>query len=71
MTGPGDEGGESVGSVTEEALANASLVQSYGREDRAVETYDGHNRAIAGADDPETAARALRAALEDRGQAQP
>jgi thiamine-phosphate pyrophosphorylase len=28
-------------------------------------------RAIAGADDPETAARALRAALEDRGQAQP
>lgn len=50
--------GGSLGSVTEEALANASLVQSYGREDRAVETYDGHNRAIAGA---ELAASRIRA----------
>lgn len=50
--------GGSLGSVTEEALANASLVQSYGREDRAVKTYDGHNRAIAGA---ELAASRIRA----------
>ena len=50
--------GGSLGSVTEEALANASLVQSYGREDRAVATYDGHNRAIAGA---ELAASRIRA----------
>ena len=50
--------GGSLGSVTEEALANASLVQSYGREDRAVASYDGHNRAIAGA---ELAASRIRA----------
>lgn len=50
--------GGSLGSVTEEALANASLVQSYGREDRAVSSYDSHNRAIAGA---ELAASRIRA----------
>lgn len=50
--------GGSLGSVTEEALANASLVQSYGREEHAVASYDGHNRAIAGA---ELAASRIRA----------
>ena len=39
--------GGSLGSVTEEALGNAALVQTYGREDRAVASYDGHNSAIA------------------------
>ncbi|WP_374457067.1 ABC transporter ATP-binding protein [Nocardioides sp.] len=50
--------GGSLGSVTEEALGNAALVQAYGREDRAVAAYDGHNRAIAGA---ELAASRIRA----------
>lgn len=57
--------GGSLGSVTEEALANAALVQSYGREDRAVATYDGHNRAIAGAELAASRIRALFLPLVD------
>lgn len=57
--------GGSLGSVTEEALANAALVQSYGREDHAVATYDGHNRAIAGAELAASRIRALFLPLVD------
>ena len=57
--------GGSLGSVTEEALGNASLVQSYGREDRAVASYDGHNRAIAGAELAASRIRALFLPLVD------
>lgn len=57
--------GGSLGSVTEEALGNAALVQSYGREDHAVATYDGHNRAIAGAELAASRIRALFLPLVD------
>ncbi|MDZ5661026.1 ABC transporter ATP-binding protein [Nocardioides sp. S-58] len=57
--------GGSLGSVTEEALGNAALVQSYGREDRAVASYDGHNRAIAGAELAASRIRALFLPLVD------
>ena len=57
--------GGSLASVTEEALGNASLVQSYGREDRAVASYDGHNRAIAGAELAASRIRALFLPLVD------
>lgn len=57
--------GGSLGSVTEEALANTALVQSYGREDHAVATYDGHNRAIAGAELAASRIRALFLPLVD------
>jgi ATP-binding cassette subfamily B protein len=57
--------GGSLGSVTEEALGNAALVQSYGREDQAVATYDGHNRAIAGAELAASRIRALFLPLVD------
>ena len=51
--------------MTEEALGNAALVQSYGREDRAVASYDGHNRAIAGAELAASRIRALFLPLVD------
>jgi ATP-binding cassette subfamily B protein len=57
--------GGSLGSVTEEALGNAALVQSYGREEQAVATYDGHNRAIAGAELAASRIRALFLPLVD------
>lgn len=57
--------GGSLGSVTEEALGNAALVQSYGREDRAVAEYDGHSRAIAGAELAASRIRALFLPLVD------
>lgn len=57
--------GGSLGSVTEEALGNAALVQSYGREDRAVAAYDGHSRAIAGAELAASRIRALFLPLVD------
>lgn len=57
--------GGSLGSVTEEALGNATLVQSYGREDRAVASYDDHNRAIAGAELAASRIRALFLPLVD------
>lgn len=57
--------GGSLGSVTEEALGNAALVQSYGREDRAVASYDDHNRAIAGAELAASRIRALFLPLVD------
>ena len=57
--------GGSLGSVTEEALGNASLVQAYGREDEAVASYDGHNRAIASAELAASRIRALFLPLVD------
>ncbi|GAA5145999.1 hypothetical protein GCM10023340_16250 [Nocardioides marinquilinus] len=42
--------GGSLTAVTEENLANAALVQTYGREDEAVAAYHRHNRAIADAE---------------------
>ena len=39
--------GGSLGSLTEESLGNAALVQSYGREADAVEDYDRQSRGIA------------------------
>lgn len=42
--------GGSLASVTEEALAHAALVQTYGRESEAVERYERQNRAIADAE---------------------
>lgn len=57
--------GGSLGSVTEEALGNAALVQSYGREDDAVASYDDHNRAIAGAELAASRIRALFLPLVD------
>ncbi|WP_210439132.1 ABC transporter ATP-binding protein [Nocardioides xinjiangensis] len=57
--------GGSLGSVTEEALGNAALVQSYGGEDAAVASYDRHNRAIAGAELAASRIRALFLPLVD------
>ncbi|KQQ39661.1 ABC transporter ATP-binding protein [Nocardioides sp. Leaf307] len=42
--------GGSLSSITEESLANATLVQTYGREREAVADYDRQNRAIAAAE---------------------
>ena len=57
--------GGSLGSVTEEALGNAALVQAYGREDHAVASFDGHNRAIASAELAASRIRALFLPLVD------
>ncbi|WP_210649509.1 ABC transporter ATP-binding protein [Nocardioides sp. SYSU D00065] len=57
--------GGSLGSVTEESLGNAALMQSYGREDQAVAAYDGHSRAIAGAELAASRIRALFLPLVD------
>lgn len=57
--------GGSLASLTEEALGNASLFQSYGREDHAAASYDGHNRAIAGAELAASRIRALFLPLVD------
>ncbi len=42
--------GGSLGSLTEESLSNAALVQAFGREEQAVADYHRQNRAIAGAE---------------------
>ena len=42
--------GGSLGSITEESLANVSLVQTYGRERDAAAAYDAQNRGIADAE---------------------
>lgn len=42
--------GGSLTAITEEHLANASLVQTYGAEERAVDAYDRQNRGIARAE---------------------
>lgn len=42
--------GGSLGSITEESLGNVALVQAYGREDDAVDSYHRQNRAIAAAE---------------------
>lgn len=52
--------GGSLGSITEESLANAALVQTYGREQAAVTSYDAQNRGIAAA---EMAGARVRAAF--------
>ena len=42
--------GGSLGSITEESLSNAALVQAFGREEQAVADYHRQNTAIAGAE---------------------
>lgn len=42
--------GGSLGSLTEESLSNAALVQAFGREEQAVADYHRQNTAIAGAE---------------------
>ena len=57
--------GGSLGSITEESLSNAALVQTYGREDAAVASYHEQNRAIAAAEMAGSRVRALFLPLVD------
>ena len=57
--------GGSLGSLTEESLGNAALVQSYGREADAVEDYDRQSRGIADAELAGSRVRAVFLPLVD------
>ncbi|MCH1865170.1 ABC transporter ATP-binding protein [Nocardioides sp. CFH 31398] len=57
--------GGSLSSLTEENLANAALVQTYGREEQAVASYHRQNRAIAHAELAGSRIRALFLPLVD------
>jgi subfamily B ATP-binding cassette protein MsbA len=57
--------GGSLGSLTEESLGNAALVQSYGREADAVEDYDRQSRGIAAAELAGSRVRAVFLPLVD------
>jgi ATP-binding cassette subfamily B protein len=57
--------GGSLGSVTEESLANVALVQAYGREDDARRRYRRQNRAIMGAEMAGSRVRAVFLPLVD------
>ena len=57
--------GGSLSSITEETLSNAALVQTYGREAEAVESYHRQNRAIAAAELAASRVRALFLPLVD------
>ncbi|WP_137292335.1 ABC transporter ATP-binding protein [Nocardioides dongxiaopingii] len=57
--------GGSLGSLTEESLANAALVQTYGREEAAVEAYHEQNRGIAAAELAGSRVRAVFLPLVD------
>jgi ATP-binding cassette subfamily B protein len=57
--------GGSLGSVTEESLANATLVQTYGREQEAVAAYHRQNQGIADAELAGSRVRAVFLPLVD------
>lgn len=57
--------GGSLSSLTEESLANAALVQAYGREEQAVDDYDRQSRAIASAELAGSRVRSLFLPLVD------
>ncbi|WP_134765483.1 ABC transporter ATP-binding protein [Nocardioides sp. 1609] len=57
--------GGSLGSLTEESLGNAALVQTYGREEAAVEAYHEQNRGIADAELAGSRVRAVFLPLVD------